>query len=228
MMTVRTRPGLAGSPSLPALPGSPALPALLLVLLALATACSSAPPDDPKSYIEELAAGRATKDSEFNTASNSPVPANRRAELLPLAYFPIDPDYKIATALKPSNDSTVVTMATSTGGRAQFRRVGTFEFSLKGQPLTLTAFHEVGARGDTLFVPFTDLTTGNETYEAGRFLEIQPNATGIYEIDFNQSFFPYCYYNITYECPISPRENHLQIPVRAGERLKKEAAKASG
>ena len=65
-----------------------------------------------------------------------------------------------------------------------------------------------------------DLTTGNETYPAGRFLEIEPNATSIYEIDFNRAFFPYCYYNPTYECPISPPENHLQIPIRAGERLK--------
>jgi uncharacterized protein (DUF1684 family) len=201
---------------------------LLVLAFALMPACSSKPPDDPKSYVEEVATGRAIKDKEFNTASDSPVPPNRRAEILPLAYFPIDPDYKVATALNPINDSTIVPMATSTGGRAQFRRVGTFEFSLKGQPLKLTAFHEVGARGDTLFVPFTDLTTGNETYDAGRFLELQPNATGIYEIDFNRAFFPYCYYNITYECPISPRENHLQIPVRAGERLKKEDAKAIG
>jgi uncharacterized protein (DUF1684 family) len=194
---------------------------LLLVLVVAATAaCSNKPPDDPKSYVEIIAVARATKDNEFKAASNSPVPANRRAGFLPLAYFPIDPDYKIATVLKPSNDSKIVTMVTSTGGQAQFRRVGTFEFSLKGQPLKLTAFHEVGARGDTLFVPFTDLTTGNETYPAGRFLEIEPNATSIYEIDFNRAFFPYCYYNPTYECPISPPENHLQIPVRAGERLK--------
>ena len=194
--------------------------------LALASACSSRPPDDPKSYVEDVAAGRAIKDHEFNTASDSPIPASRRAEFLPLTYFPIDPEYKVATALNPSNDSTVVTMATSTGGRAQFRRVGTFDFSLKGQPLKLTAFHEVGSRSDTLFVPFTDLTTGHETYDAGRFLELQPNATGIYEIDFNRAFFPYCYYNITYECPISPRENHLQIPVRAGERQRKEEGKS--
>ena len=221
-MSVKRRPGL---PGLPARPGLPALPALALLLVALAGACSNKPPDDPKSYVEEVAAGRAIKDNEFNTAANSPVPANRRAEILPLAYFPIDPEYKVATTLTPSNDNTVIQMATSTGGQAQFRRVGRFEFSLKGQPFKLTAFHEVGARGDTLFVPFTDLTSGNETYSAGRFLELQPNATGIYEIDFNRAFFPYCYYNITYECPISPRENHLQIPVRAGERLKKEEAK---
>ena len=225
-MSVHSRPGL---PSVAARRARTILsgPATLwfVLVMALASACNSAPPNDPKSYVEDVAAGRAIKDHEFNTASDSPVPVNRRADLLPLSYFPIDPEYKVATALNPSNDATVVTMATSTGGRAQFRRVGTFDFSLKGQPLKLTAFHEVGSRSDTLFVPFTDLTTGNETYDAGRFLELQPNGSGIYEIDFNRAFIPYCYYNITYECPISPRENHLQIPVRAGERLKKEDAK---
>ena len=87
------------------------------------------------------------------------------------------------------------------------------------------AFREVGSRSDTLFVPFTDLTTGNETYAAGRFLDLQPNASGIYEVDFNRAYIPYCYYNITYECPITPRENRLKVPVRAGERLKKDEAK---
>ncbi len=226
MMTVRARPdrpGLHGPPGLPDPPGPARLVTPLLVLvLAFTAACSNAPPDNPKSYVEVIAVARATKDTEFKTASNSPVPPGRRADLLPLAYFPIDPEYKVAAVLKPSHDDTIIPMATSTGGQAQFRRVGTLEFSLKGQPLKLTAFHEVGARGDTLFVPFTDLTTGNETYPAGRFLEIEPNATGIYEIDFNRTFFPYCYYSPTYECPLSPPENHLQIPVRAGERLKLE------
>ena len=198
----------------------------LLVVLALAASCSSRPPDDPKNYVEVIAVGRANKDNEFKTASNSPVPVNRRAELLPLAYFPIDPDYKVAAVLNPSNDNTIIKMPTSTGGQAQFRRVGTLLFTVKGQPFTLTAFHEVGSRTDTLFVPFTDLTTGTETYSAGRFLEFEPSATGIYEIDFNRAFFPYCFYSPTYECPYPPAENRLQTPIRAGERLKKEEGKS--
>jgi uncharacterized protein (DUF1684 family) len=199
------------------------LPALRfsLVLLVLATACSNRPPDDPKSYVDEIAVARAAKDNNFRTASNSPVPENRRAELLPLAYFPIDPDYKVGAVLKPSNDTTVIQMPTSTGGLAQMRRVGTLEFTVKGHPLTLTAFREVGAATDGLFVPFTDLTTGTETYAAGRFLEFEPETTGIYEIDFNRAFIPYCYYSPTYECPYPPAENRLQIPIRAGERVRK-------
>ena len=102
------------------------------------------------------------------------------------------------------------------------RRVGTLEFSLKGQPMKLTAFVEAAAPNlDTLFVPFTDLTSGTETYPAGRYIDLKRTATGIYNIDFNRAYIPYCYYNPTYECPYPPRENRLPLPVRAGERMKK-------
>ena len=193
----------------------------LLVALMLSVACRNRPPDDPRDYAGEIAATRAAKDAAFKTASDSPVAENRRAELLPLAYFPIDPLYKTAAVLRLSSDSTILQVATSTGGIRQMRRVGKLEFALKGQPLTLTAFAEVGASDLThLFVPFADLTTGNETYPGGRYLDLVRNATGIYEIDFNRAYFPYCYYSPTYECPYPPAENRLRIPIRAGERFR--------
>ena len=96
------------------------------------------------------------------------------------------------------------------------------EFTLKGQPFQLTAFVEVGARNvDHLFVPFADMTSGTETYAAGRFMDLNRNGTGIYEVDFNRAYIPYCYYSPTYECPYPPPENRLQTPIRAGERMKK-------
>jgi uncharacterized protein len=189
--------------------------------MTLVCACSNKPPEDPKSYVAEIAAARASKDEAFKSGSDSPVPENRRAELLPLAYFPIDPDYKTAAALSPTNDTTVLQVPTSTGGLRQMRRVGSLEFGLKAQTLKLTAFVEVGAPDlNHLFVPFIDLTSGTETYPGGRYLDLNRNATGIYEIDFNRAYFPYCYYSPTYECPYPPPENRLKTPIRAGERFK--------
>jgi uncharacterized protein (DUF1684 family) len=189
--------------------------------LTLVCACSNRPPEDPKSYVAEIAAARASKDEAFKSGSDSPVPENRRAELLPLAYFPIDPDYKTAAALSPTNDTTVLQVPTSTGGLRQMRRVGSLEFGLKAQTLKLTAFVEVGAPDlNHLFVPFIDLTSGTETYPGGRYMDLVRNATGIYEIDFNRAYFPYCYYSPTYECPYPPPENRLKTPIRAGERFK--------
>jgi uncharacterized protein len=221
---MKHKPDLPALPDLPDRSARPALPALLLamILTACAVACANKPPEDPKDYVGVIAAWRAARDAEFSSGSSSPVPENRRAELLPLGYFPIDPDYKTGATLKPSNDTAVIPFATSTGTVRQMRRAGALEFSLKGQPLKLTAFVEVGApNNDRLFMPFNDLTSGTETYPGGRYLDLERNATGIYEIDFNRAYFPYCYYSPTYECPYPPPENRLKIPVRAGERFKK-------
>jgi uncharacterized protein (DUF1684 family) len=93
---------------------------------------------------------------------------------------------------------------------------------LHGQKMTLTAFFETGsANAQRLFVPFADLTSGTETYPAGRYLELDPTATGIYIVDFNIAYNPYCYYNEEYDCPFPPSENRLKTPIRAGERLPK-------
>ena len=85
--------------------------------------------------------------------------------------------------------------------------------------MQLTAFSEVGQRVSRLFVPFADATSGEETYAAGRYIEIDPTATGIYVVDFNGAYHPFCYYNQEYDCPFPPAENRLPIPIRAGERL---------
>ena len=192
----------------------------VVVVIAGAAACASRPPDDSRDYPAKVAADRAAKDAAFQSG-NDPVPKARHAEFLPLAYFPIDPDYNVPASLKPSNDPTVIEMPTSTGTQRKMRRAGSLEFSLKGQPLKLTAFLEVGADPSHLFVPFSDLTSGTETYTAGRFMDLNRNGTGIYEMDFNRAYIPYCYYNPTYECPYPPRENRLDMPIRAGERMKK-------
>jgi uncharacterized protein len=204
----------------PAFPAFPAFPALFALLAALAIACGNGKPPEPKDYAAKIAADRAAKDSAF-AGGDDPIPRTNHATFLPLAYFPIDPAYNVSAALKEVNDPTIIEMPTSAGGIDKFRRVGTLEFVLKGQPMKLSAFVAASAKTiDRLFVPFTDLTTGTETYSAGRYLDLDRTATGFYNIDFNRAYIPYCYYNPTYECPYPPRENRLQLPVRAGERMK--------
>jgi uncharacterized protein (DUF1684 family) len=190
----------------------------LLLTTAIAAACSNAPVE-PKDYSAKLAAERAAKDASFASGKDSPVPEGRRAALLPLAYFPIDLDYDVPGVLKPTNDRTVFQMPTSSGTPRDMRKVGSLEFTLRGQPLKLTVFVEV-AEPDHLFVAFSDLTSGAETYPAGRYVDIGRNSTGIYEIDFNRAYNPYCYYDPTWECPYPPAENRLKIPVRSGEKMK--------
>ena len=187
----------------------------------LAPACS--PRGQPVvPYRERIEALRAEKDRVFGTASDTPILAARRGELLPLGYFAIDESYVVAATLAPSEMEPAMEMPTSTGQRRQMRRAGTLKFSLKGHPLQLTAFIEADSPDmNRLFVPFGDMTNGTETYAAGRYIDLARSPSGFYEVDFNRAYHPYCYYNETYDCPYPPPENRLSLPVRAGERIRK-------
>ncbi len=188
--------------------------------LLLATACSSRPPDEG-SYVSRVAADRAKKDAVF-ADSVTPIPLEAHARFLPLAYFPIDPGFAVPASFTedPPAARARMEMDTSSHQPRLMERIGALSFTLRGQLLHLAAFREVGETTDTLFVPFADLTTGKETYPGGRYLEIARSTTGVYVVDFNQAFNPYCYYNPTYDCPYPPKENRLPIAVTAGERIR--------
>lgn len=171
-------------------------------------------------YVDEISEWRAAKDRFMRDSSESPIPAERRATFPALTYFPIEPEYRVPAALTVARADVFLDIPTSTGLRRQHRRIGKLQFTLRGQPLALTAFVEVGQEDmRRLFVPFGDLTNGAETYPGGRYLELDRTATGIYDLDFNRAFHPFCYYNPSYDCPYPPRENRLPLPVRAGEKM---------
>jgi uncharacterized protein (DUF1684 family) len=192
------------------------LAACATALAVLAAGCTR--PGAADNYAHDLLAARAAKDATFASSGNSPIPPDRRATLLPLKYFPPDPAYRTPAQLVPAATGGTVEIVTSTGQRRSMQVMGTLEFSLKGRPLTLTAFAEEGSSGERLFVPFADLTSGKETYGGGRYVDLEQTATGIYVIDFNTAYNPYCAYNPSYDCPVPPRENRLPVEIRAGER----------
>lgn len=178
-------------------------------------------PTDERSYVERVTAARAVKDSYLRDDRDSPVPANRKDELLPLLYYPIDPAQNIPAVLKPSSDERTIMMSTSAGTQDPMRHVGTLEFAVSGQSMKLSAFAPAAARTvDRLFVPFRDVTSGKETYGGGRYLDIDRTSTNIYELDFNSAYTPNCYYSPTWICPLPPSENTLPVPVEAGEKIR--------
>ena len=193
------------------------LAAIVLATFASAAVGCSAPP----SYPEEIAAHRAEIDAFMRGASESPIPAARRAAFQALPYYPIDEQYRVPAALRVARSDEIIEMSTSTGKPRRMRRIGTLAFTLKGQPLTLTAFAEAD---DTalrrLFVPFGDLTSGMDTYQGGRYLDLDLKGSGVYDLDFNRAYHPYCVFNPEYECPVPPRENRLKVPILSGERLR--------
>ena len=197
---------------------------LLLAAAVAVSSCTSGPgPVDDRPYEQQVSAWRQQKDQAFRAADNkdSPIPADRRAAFPGLPYYPIDAAYRIPAALTPETSvpPIVIELQTSTEERDKYLKVGTLGFSVAGASYKLTAFAQDNNRLERLFVPFGDLTNGNETYKGGRFLELDRTSTGLYDLDFNRAYHPYCLFNPSYVCPVPPRENRLPIAIRAGERL---------
>ena len=114
-----------------------------------------------------------------------------------------------------------IELQTSQHEPRRMRRVGTLNFALGEAHRTRSrrSPHGRARRSNRLFVPFGDLTNGAETYKGGRYLELDRTPTGLYDLDFNRAYHPFCVYNPDYDCPVPPRENRLPVAIRAGERL---------
>lgn len=188
---------------------------ILLLALALAGACTQ-----PATYTDEITAWRAEKDTAFK-GEGSPLPEAKRASFTHLNYFDIDPRYRVPAALTESPDSSqIIEMDTTAGNRDRFRVIGRLEFTLNGEKRALTAYvQEKATDARRLFVPFGDATNRGETYGGGRYLDLSRTSTGLYDLDFNRAYNPFCVYDARWECPIPPKENRLPIAIRAGEML---------
>lgn len=187
------------------------------VLAFFALSCSPA----PVSYEQEIAALRAEKDAAFKAGTDSPIPAAERARFTGLSYFDVDPSFRVAAALTENEMSTrVIEMDTTDGTRQRMRVIGALEFTIRGERRALTAYVPETAR-DTrrLFVPFRDATNRAETYGGGRYLDLERSSIGIYDLDFNRAYNPFCVYDTQYVCPLPPPENTLPLGITAGEKM---------
>lgn len=139
-------------------------------------------------------------------------------------YVPND-NFKVSAQVVYLANEPTFRMPTLDGTNKSFRRYALLNFTLNGQPLTLTAYESVNsfqASADNayLFLPFMDLTTGEETYESGRYLDFKKQDINGEKVtlDFNKAYNPYCAYSSGYRCPQPPAENFLNIKIAAGEK----------
>jgi len=198
------------------------IPAILVACAAAACTSGPPPPVDELPYEEQLRADRAAKDQYLRTDRRSPLLPEDRAAFSGLPYYPIDPAMRVPARLREekADPPVIIALPTSQATFDRMRRVGALAFTIDGSAYTLTAFADADARTITrLFVPFGDLTSGLETYQGGRYLDLDRTASGTYDLDFNRAYHPYCVYNPGWLCPVPPRENRLQVAIRAGERL---------
>jgi uncharacterized protein (DUF1684 family) len=132
------------------------------------------------------------------------------------AYDP-DPRWAVPARYVPFDEPRPVTVGAAVEGLQHvYDSPGRLEFEVDGQPLSLTAFN--GATPGSLYVLFTDATSGVTTYAANRSLAIDaPDAQGKVTLDFNRATNLPCAYTDFATCPLPPTENHLPVGIEAGE-----------
>lgn len=140
-------------------------------------------------------------------------------------FFTPDSKFKVSAKFTRVIDSVGFIMKTSGKTPKRYYRYGIVSFKIVDSVFKLTVYRgadlmQTVLYKNHLFLPFTDLTSGEESYGAGRYLDLE--TTDIVNnqliLDFNKAYNPYCAYSDEYNCPIPPRENYLNIAITAGEK----------
>ena len=136
-----------------------------------------------------------------------------------LKYFPPDLAFRYELPLTPNPKPDIVTIMSTRGNQRRAERVGWFEFLVGQTPARLEALRllEPGVGENDLGIFFRDATTGKETYELGRYVDVKKLPNGQFLLDFNFAYNPACAISDHYNCPVPPRTNILPMPIRAGE-----------
>jgi hypothetical protein len=182
---------------------------------------------DVDAWRAELETYRERKDEEFGVPHSSPLGPEARREFDGLDYFEPDPDYRVEATIELDESDETVPMETTADGEELYERAARLRFVLPDQrgetdEHTLVGYRRVDQSDGSLFVPFRDKTTGQQTYPGGRYMELhydgQLESGFTFTLDFNLAHNPFCAYSEAYECPLPPQENWLEIAIPAGER----------
>ena len=172
----------------------------------------------------DKAASEAFQDNlnkEFAEAEKSPLTEEDRTHFKALDFFPIDERFAVLAKFVRSKNEKSFEMKTTTDRTPMYVKYGELHFKLDGKDFKLDVFQNLdlmkkkGFR-DYLFLPFSDLTSGNESYIGGRYIDMRIPKGKTVLIDFNQAYNPYCAYNPKYSCPLVPLQNDLMIEIKAG------------
>ena len=174
-------------------------------------------------YKTQLDQHRTDYKDKFLKSDRSPLKAD---DLKYLKFFDGDEAYEVQASFTATPEAEPFELPTYSGITKPYRQYGWLDFKLSGTEYRLAVYQSMQLRvmpkfKNHLFLPFKDLTNGEETYGGGRYLDLETTdiKSGKLTLDFNKAYNPWCAYSDGYNCPIPPKENHLQIAIKAGEKL---------
>lgn len=159
--------------------------------------------------------------TEFADPGKSPLMEEDRKQFKALDFFPISEEMAVVATFVKSRGEKSFEMKTTTERLPLYVKYGELHFRLGGKEFKLDVFQNLdlikrkGFR-DHLFLPFSDLTSGKESYIGGRYIDLKKPKGKTVLIDFNKAYNPYCAYNYKYSCPIVPLQNDLMVEIKAG------------
>lgn len=174
-----------------------------------------------QSYKRSIKKFQKELDQSYADPSSSPLPPEKINGFEGLPYFPIDESYQVVAKFQKLPASTLYTFKTSDNQLRDYERYALAVFSLDGREYQLTLYKSTAKKitpgyENSLFLPFTDHTTGKETYGGGRYMDVKIPEGDEIVLDFNRAYNPYCAYSDRYSCPLPPKENDLSAAIQAG------------
>ena len=176
-------------------------------------------------YAQKDVAAAEKFQSELNKSYadslKSPLMKDDLKQFKGLDFYPIDEKYIVEAIFIRTKKEKSFKMKTTTSRTPIYKKYGELHFSIDGKELKLNVYQNVDLKkkpgyDDYLFLPFSDLTCGKDSYIGGRYIDMRiPNSEKVI-VDFNQAYNPYCAYNYEYSCPIVPLENDLDIEILSG------------
>ena len=164
---------------------------------------------------------QANLNKEFANREESPLTDEDFKVFQSLEFYPIDEKFIVEAKFVRTPKEKVFKMKTSTTRLPEYKKYGELLFQIDGKSFKLNVYQNIELSKkegyeDYLFLPFSDLTCGKESYIGGRYIDMRIPKTKTVTIDFNKAYNPYCAYNHKYSCPIVPLENDLPIEILAG------------
>lgn len=194
---------------------------ILLPTLLFFISCGENYTPEQKEYIASIEKHRKEKDDYMRNDPNSPFNFKGKVEFHPLKYFDTNPSFVFESKLYEFPEKDTVIVFGTKGEERKVIRYGFVNFEYEKKTYRLNVYKGSTKSGDEYFsIWFTDLTTGEETYGVGRYLdfELNPDEEFLYTIDFNVSYNPYCAYTPTYTCEIPTKEDFIDLKIEAGEK----------
>ena len=162
-----------------------------------------------------------TINAEYADAKTSPLETNDLAAFKTLDFYPINENAFVVAQFTRTENEKPFEMQTSTARKPMYVKYGEARFQLEGKEFKLNIYRNIELSKkeeykDYLFLPFSDLTCGKESYIGGKYIDLKVPTGNTIVIDFNQSYNPYCAYSHKFSCPKVPLENDLAIEIKAG------------